>query len=239
MVLVPAGNFRMGESADRAEAECKRVSSRCEPDVAFAFTDEEPIHTVYLKAFWIDRTEVTNAMYSLCVQDGGCTSNEGGSNNYPAVNVSWLDGEAYCTWRGKRLPTEAEWEKAARGSDMRTFPWGSEAPSCSLANSSPDSGGGSCARGLSFAGSYPHGASPYGALDMAGNAREWVADWFDLEYYAVSPKTNPQGPTSGSYRSMRGGSFINPAGYLRVTNRAYGDPENKDSFTGFRCAGNQ
>jgi eukaryotic-like serine/threonine-protein kinase len=232
MVFVPEGNFRMGESVDHAIAECQRVSSLCEPGKNITFTDESPSHPVYLDAFWIDQTEVTNAMYSRCVKAGKCTSSGAGSDSYPAVNVSWFDASHYCAWAGRRLPTEAEWEKAARGTDGRTFPWGNSAPSCSLANFA------SCAGSAAVVGSYPEGASPYGAMDMAGNVWEWVADWFDGGYYSHSPQSNPKGPDLVTKRSMRGGSWINPAGFIRVTGRGYYKPDSKFHAIGFRCAAN-
>jgi len=238
LLYVPAGDFTMGDSADHAQAECERVSpsNQCIPNTSISYTDEAPAHTVYLDAFWIDQTEVTNAMYSRCVQAGNCMSNSGGNTNYPVVNVTWSDATTYCGWAGRRLPTEAEWEKAARGTDKRTFPWGNAAPSCSLANFAY-SGTKKCAGGVAAVGSYLAGASFYGALDMAGNVWEWVSDWF-APGYDPAPQRNPTGPATGVKRGMRGGSNWNPAGFLASTGRSYYDPAKPLNVIGFRCAAN-
>jgi formylglycine-generating enzyme required for sulfatase activity len=191
MVYVPAGEFIMG-SADSD---------------SLALDDEKPQHTVYLDAFWIDKTEVTNAQYRKCVEAGKCKASRCADNArlngdaQPVVCVSWDDAATYAQWVGGRLPTEAEWEKAARGTDRRIFPWG-DAPDPNRANYY-DTGIGT----TSAVGSYPAGASPYGALDMTGNVCEWVADWYDSGYYARSPERNPTGPDSGKYRVLRGGSW--------------------------------
>jgi formylglycine-generating enzyme required for sulfatase activity len=239
LLYVPAGNFTMGDSADHAESECIRVSdsNQCIPDIDISFTDEAPAHTVYLDAFWIDQTEVTNAMFFRCVQAGKCASNGAGNDNYPVVNVSWSDASAYCVWAERRLPTEAEWEKAARGTDGRTFPWGNDAPSCSLANFAFSSTK-KCAGGVATVGSFPAGASPYGALDMAGNVWEWVADWFAPGYPSADPVSNPTGPATGTKKVVRGGSNWNPAGFMTTTGRGGVDPNSPNSVRGFRCAAN-
>jgi formylglycine-generating enzyme required for sulfatase activity len=221
MVYVPAGEFTRGSSdadIDAILAEC----SDCERDW---FTDEQPQHTASLDAFWIDRTEVTNEQYRGCVEAGTCrapTTCDWGESTYsdtskadhPVVCVSWEDGEAYCEWAGKRLPTEAEWEKAARGTDRRKYPWGDAFHGSRLnfcdANCEfehKDSSADDRYQRTAPVGSYPEGASPYGALDMAGNVWEWCQDWYDAEYYARSPQRNPRGPDSGEYRVGRGGSW--------------------------------
>jgi formylglycine-generating enzyme required for sulfatase activity len=207
LLYVPAGPFQMGSNLGGEE--------------------EKPVHQVTLDAFWIDKTEVTNSMFAKCVQDGDCNPPRqvrshnradyyGNSEfeDYPVIYVSWNDAMSYCSWVGRRLPTEAEWEKAARGDDARDFPWGNTRPNSNLLNYngtssawySPNTSG----RGhgdTTKVGSYLDGVSPYGALDMAGNVSEWIADWYRSSYYANSPAANPQGPEQGSARVIRGGSW--------------------------------
>ncbi len=218
MVYVPEGEFLMG-SADS------------DPD---AGSDEKPQHTVYLDAFWIDKTEVTNAAFALCVQAGACQTTGADFSekpNHPVVAVSWNDAAAYCEWAGRRLPTEAEWEKAARGTDGRIYPWGDGAPDATLLNYNGNIGG------TTEVGSYPDGASPYGALDMAGNVWEWANDWYDSSYYSNSPSENPQGPSTGDARVLRGGSWVNEARNVRVSNRGRGYPDYRFVGSGgFRCS---
>ena len=214
-VYVPAGEFEMGTKDGHS--------------------DEEPVHTVYLDAYWIDRTEVTNAMYAKCVADGSCDEPEGdyyGDANYsehPVVFVSWYDADSYCTWAGRELPSEAEWEKAARGTDSEVFPWGNRLPGCDLTNFFE------CNGSTIKVGSLAAGASSYGALDMAGNVWEWVSDWYDSDYYIISPEKNPENPHTSDYKVLRGGSWRDPGYGLRSAYRLRFDPEGTNISYGFRC----
>jgi len=232
-VLIPASSFWMG---------CNEAVDDC-------YSDEYPYHEVYLDAYYIDRTEVTAAAYESCVTAGGCTAPAGsgsystyqkpGMEGHPVNYVTWFQAESYCAWAGKRLPTEAEWEKAARGTDGRKYPWGNEAATCDYAVMYD--GGNGCGTGETWdvCSKSPAGDSPYGLCDMAGNVWEWVADWYDSDYYATSPANNPTGPNSGSGRVKRGGSFggFGDVGdFLRVSNRGYGDPSYSVYDYGFRCA---
>jgi serine/threonine-protein kinase len=211
-------------------------------------SNERPAHTVTLDAFWIDKTEVTNAQYRRCVEGGGCTApgssssasrnsyyGNGSFDNYPVIYVNWNQASAYCRWAGARLPTEAEWEKAARGTDGRQYPWGNQYPDCQRANCGCQEGG--CVGDTNQVGSYPAGASPYGALDMGGNVYEWVADWYDGGYYASSPANNPQGPNAGDGRVVRGAGWVNEGSFLRTVWRHHSDPASGSPDFGFRCAG--
>ena len=203
--------------------------------------DEHPQHTVYVDDYWIGKTEVTNAQYARCVEAGGCPApnnnrwNDGALVDHPVTNVSWDNAVAYSRWLTEqsgitvRLPSEAEWEKAARGSDGRRYPWGDAQPSATLLNFSESKIGTTTA-----VGNYPDGASPYGALDMAGNVWEWVADWYDGGYYADAPARNPTGSESGQPRVLRGGSWFNAAPSVRPANRDRHGPGLRYSDVGFR-----
>jgi serine/threonine-protein kinase len=219
MVFVPAGEFTMGSND---------------------YSDEKPPHTVYLDAFWIDKFEVTNAAYKKCVDVGkrqppsSPKSNTRDSyygdlqyGNYPVIYVSWNDANACCTWAGKRLPTEAEWEKAARGTDGRIYPWGNTFEQSRL-NS------GMVVGDTTEVGKYPSGASPYGVLDMAGNVWEWVADWYGS--YPSGTQRNPTGPMSGEGRVVRGGALYLDWYNVRVAVRHVLAPTASLSNVGFRCA---
>jgi formylglycine-generating enzyme required for sulfatase activity len=251
MVLVPSGEFYIGSDWDDESA---------------------PAHLVSLDSFWIDRTEVTNRQFRMFVEATGhrTTAEQEGngrvwvrenwtyvaganwrapqgpesraSDDTPVVQVSWYDAVEYCRWAGGRLPTEAEWEKAARGTNRRAYPWGGGVSGDRLntcdARCPADWRDGSMDDGYRFlspVGAFPSGASPYGALDMAGNVWEWTQDWYGAGYYANSPAQNPQGPPTGTNKILRGGSWGSRAIYARTFNRFWGDPNRRDDDVGFRC----
>lgn len=268
MILVPGGAFRMGSNPAAVNSltdECKKLKGFCSSIVQ----SESPDHRVILNAYYLDRFEVTNALFKRFVdvtdyrtiaqraghgwmwQANGARwewakiegadwrkpngpGNSSANENHPVVQVSWHDAVAYCKWARKRLPTEAEWEKAARGTDDRRYPWGQDWDA-SRAN------GGITARGPMPVGSFPGGVSPYGFHDMAGNVSEWVADIFTESYYKHSPENNPDGPHPSFnefqiVRVIRGGSWISIPIYLRATTRFSLDPSVSVQVLGFRCA---
>lgn len=206
------------------------------------YNDEQPAHLVTLDTFRIDATEVTVGSYRECVAAGACKEPADVSNadcNYPhpqrvhrPVNcVTWSDAVAFCAFAGGRLPTEAEWEKAARGDDERIFAWGNEPPTCDHANFS------GCSPSSMAVGCHPAGLSAYGAHDMAGNVAEYVSDWFDNTWYSRSPADNPVGPKSGEHRGARGGSYYDFNHFQRATFRGGHDPSDTPfDYIGFRCA---
>jgi len=213
MVKVPAGEFTMGSNSGSK--------------------DEKPVHRVYLDEFHMDKYEVTNEQYNQCVSAGTCSSNKKFNGftdpRQPVVGVNWSQADTYCKWAKKRLPTEAEWEKTARGTDGRTYPWG-EGIDCSKANYSK------CGHEKTKpVGLYPSGASSYGAMDMAGNVWEWCSDWYDKKYYRNSPNRNPKGPSSGSYRVLRGGGWGYAPFNLRASLRGRYYPSVGGNYIGFRC----
>lgn len=233
MILIPAGAFKMG-SQD-------------------GLPNERPEHQVLLDSYYIDQYEVTMSLYRKFLESGKHDSpptwdDEAATTvgDRPAVGMKWGDAASYCEWAGKRLPTEAEWEKAARGTDGRRYPWGHMQPFVDIANYNrgvwvnetvtlvPVTSG---LEGMSVRhGLKTGGKSPYGLAHMAGNAAEWVADWYDREYYQQSPENNPTGPANGEKRVIRGGSWADLPPALRVTARFSAEPEFEDRTIGFRCA---
>lgn len=224
MVEVPAGAFTMGFNGTQA------------------LEDERPAHQVWLDAFSIDRYEVTTAEYARFLTEEKRAAPWQWESvilaqhaDRPVIGVDWHDADAYCRWNGKRLPTEAEWEKAARGTDGRLYPWGNQVPIKELAN---------FALGARFSYSqvllpvrtYEAGKSPYGVYQMAGNAYEWVQDWYATNYYETSPERNPQGPPQGQFKILRGGSWSDLPKYLLTYARFKLLPDTRNSYTGFRCA---
>jgi formylglycine-generating enzyme required for sulfatase activity len=240
IVSIPAGEFLMGSADNDRDAN----------------DDEKPAHRVSLAPFSIDKFEVTNVQYRKCVEAGKCSPpartrsatretyyGNAAFDNYPVIYVSWFDAKGYCEWTGKRLPTEAEWERGARGNDSRLFPWGNIWDGSKL---------NSCDRNCPFdykdktiddaqadtspVGFYPAGASPLGLMDMSGNVSEWVADWYSGGYYATLPRTNPKGPATGQEKVLRGGAWTTTKEPSRTTNRERtSPPDGKQDDIGFRC----
>jgi formylglycine-generating enzyme required for sulfatase activity len=238
MVFIPAGEFLIGAGENDPEAD----------------PDELPQKIVYLDAFWIDQYEVTNQQYQACVSVGACKPpndiesatrytyyGDAEFDDFPVINVTWFDAADFCHWRGARLPTEAEWEKAARGSAGAIYPWGDtfedmHSNYCAgtiLCPEEPEDG----FEDTAPVGSFLAGASPYGVQDMAGNVNEWVEDWYDENYYASinDGVENPPGPDNGEKRAIRGGSFGLNASKLRTTNRGSSNPAGYGPYVGFRC----
>ncbi len=257
-LIVPAGEFQMGDNFSEGDA------------------DEVPVHRVYLDTYYIGKHKVTNLEYAKFIKAGGYTDPDfwksGGFGEYgerprywedtrfhggglpgneyfPVVGVSWFEAAAYCEWlsaetgRTYRLPTEAEWEKAARGTDQRRFSWGN---SIDGAMANYEHSGDPYEPGLTPVGFYNgsiqqgfvtgNNISPYGAVEMIGNVWEWCSDWFSgSRYYAASPKRNPKGPDSGTSRVLRAGGWVDSAYYQRAANRNGSFPENRNPIQGFRC----
>jgi len=224
LVYIPAGEFMMGASDYDLNAT----------------NDEKPRHKVFLDAFWIDRTEVTNTQYVLCVNAGACRGplsyrSYNRSNyyddpqyaNFPVIDISWDDANSYCKWADRRLPSEAEWEKAARGTDGRIYPWGANID-CTKANYQ------NCTGDTTMVGNYPSGASPYGALDMAGNVWEWVSSVYKTYPYIAGD--GRENLSSRETRVLRGGAWGNQASDVRAALRYDMNPNYRIYHTGFRCA---
>jgi Tol biopolymer transport system component len=252
MVYVPGGTFPMGSTAaevDAAISQCKRTRAVCQR----AFLEYElPRHDVSLESFWLDRTEVTNAQYRRCVEVGACqaparcdwgrlTYGDQTKVDHPVTCVTWREAQMYCEWAGGRLPTEAEWEYAARGPEGLLYPWGNtfdgtRLNSCDVNCTNPWADG-TLDDGYAESapvGSYPNGASWCGALDMAGNVWEWVADWMGT--YPAALQTMPTGPTTGTEKVLRGSSWVYDQERFRTPARDFVKPGQRDSPIGFRCA---
>jgi formylglycine-generating enzyme required for sulfatase activity len=262
MVPIRGGLFTMGASAEMQSAAldlCReeigpRNRSACIRDVV---ESEGPQRKVYVSGFAIDRVEVTVAAYRACVQAGACSpaplniaDTRFTQPTMPVSTVTWSEADAYCAWRGARLPTEAEWERAARGTDGRVYPWGNllrpnlfnhgrfatadDPGSDFVALIRPDASDG--ATFLSAVGAHPDGASPEGILDLAGNVMEWTSDFYRPEPPQASSTVNPHGPDAGAMRVLRGGSWRQPPFFARASYREAATPETRSTEIGFRCA---
>jgi formylglycine-generating enzyme required for sulfatase activity len=217
LVYVPPGEFSMGQPSGQ----------------------DNPLHKVFLDGYWIGQTEVTNRMYTLCVVSGVCTPPASGAKlpnytdpdieDHPVVAVTWEQAQDYCQWMGGSLPSEAQWEKAARGPQPNPYPWGQAAPSCDLLNFE------GCLGGTSNVTNYLAGQSGYGHLDMAGNVSEWTADWYSPDYYQESPTSDPRGPQTGTQRSVRGSSFESGPAQVASAMRSSLAPDGHAADLGFRC----
>ncbi|MDD2920707.1 MAG: SUMF1/EgtB/PvdO family nonheme iron enzyme [Anaerolineales bacterium] len=236
LLYVPAGKFTMGDKAEDALAECKKYRSDCQLSW---FTDEQPPHEVFLDAFWIDQTEVTNAMYAKCVDDGSCKSpsntghfSDSNYANHPVVYVDWNMANTYCSWAGRQLPSEAQWEKAASWDEnaqtKRVYPWGNEAPNKDLLNYNQNVGD------TTKVGSYESGKSFYGAYDMAGNVWEWVSSLY--KPYPYDANDGRENMSSTDTRALRGGSWNYVENFVRSAIRFRYIPALTDNYFGFRCS---
>ena len=226
MVVIPAGTFKRGSSPGEGRL------------------DEQPKRKIYVDSFAIDKYEVSNARYIEFLEETlhkppfnvygeGPLATEKSISDLPVVQVTWHDAVDYCFWAGKRLPTEAEWEKAGRGSDNRLYPWGNEPPTAERAQFDREWDGKKTFRKVN---SLPEGQSSSGLYQLSGNVREWTQDWYDAEYYANSPDRNPEGPETGILKAIRGGSWRSFDSDIRVTSRGKGGFALKTHGIGFRCA---
>ena len=253
MAKIPEGRFKMGltnRQVTQLLKMCTQVDKNC---TRWWFNDEFPGYHPYLNKYWIDIYEVTNEKYLEFVKatghrpalDDTCETpacHEGNLwkgksfpkeiRNQPVTQVNWFDAEAYCKWRGKRLPTEAEWEKAARGLAGNLYPWGNNPPPGKATYRRKWRG----VNTMTDVGSYPGGASVYGVHDLAGNVWEWVDGWYERKYYQKKIKDNPKGPETGKFRVVRGGSWVNFEDSLHSAFRRWSRPEVQFNDTGFRCA---
>ena len=223
VLFIPAGYFTMGSTEFDRKAD----------------GNEKPAHKVYTDAFWIDRTQVTNVQFRSCVQAGVCTYNLAPGtapnfyntlfDNHPVVYITWYQAAKYCAWEGGRLPTEAEWEKAARGPHDTMYAWGDQLPNINLVNLNNFVGV------TTAVGNFPRGVSAYGLMDMGGNVREWVSDWYAPDYYQNSPVNNPKGPETGEKKVLKGAAFSDIVVFGRAANRLTHVPDSPGNVRGFRC----
>lgn len=230
MVFIPGGDFLRGRSHPLPDDNLKWFPT--------LLKDDRPVRSIVLDPFYIDKHEVTNAQYAEFLEDTGGAppyywpqgKPESAKAKHPVVNITWQDANDYCQWAGKRLPAEAEWERASRGlRDGLKYPWGDDEPTKESAHYDGMDGPGEVCQ-------YPENA--FGLCDMAGNVWEWCADWYDAGYYENSPKRNPKGPDSGSLRVLRGGSWGNGTINLRCAYRYFGIPSDRYDSIGFRCVRN-
>lgn len=253
MARIKGGVFKRGSTFNETKEylkRCRKTDRKCQ---LWWFEDELPQKLIDLDSFWIDIFEVTNARYQEFVRatghrpalDDSCQTakcREGNLwnhdsfppeiRNQPVTQVNWYDADAYCAWMDKRLPSEAEWEKAARGNKANVYPWGAEPPEGRATFKRKWRG----AFTMTDVGSYPKGESIYGVFDMAGNVWEWVDDWYHFKYYSLGRKKNPRGPANGDFKVVRGGSWVNYENSLRSAFRRWSRPEVRFNDTGFRCA---
>jgi formylglycine-generating enzyme required for sulfatase activity len=247
MVWVPAGEFTMGSTEEQTAVVLKEWPKESQELAKLLFDAEKPQHKVSLDGYWMYKYEVTVAQYrKFCEatkKEMPVAPDRGWKENHPMVNVSWQDAADYAEWAGVTLPTEAQWEKAARGTDGRIYPWGNDWDASKCANSVKTR-----QKSTQVVGSYPTGASKYGCMDMAGNVWEWCADWYDPNYYKKAPTKNPTGPLEGvpfeiagttyaGHRMLRGGSWLDD---YNVAFRCAGRYSLRSSYrysdSGFRCA---
>jgi formylglycine-generating enzyme len=233
MILIPEGIFPMGVPKGARDGGM----------------DERPNHDVFVDTFYIDKYELTNGRYLQFVTETGHRTPQHPTDpkkgiwkgnmmpesiaNLPVINVDWYDANTYCQWAGKRLPTEAEWEKAAKGPNDWRFPWGNVEPTMEHLNFNQSWRGEAT---LTEVGIYEKGKSPYGVYDVAGNVWEWVADWYDPGYYAISPAQNPQGPENGTHKTLRSSGWQGETPQVRIFTRIKSLPTDRNNSTGFRCA---
>jgi formylglycine-generating enzyme required for sulfatase activity len=232
MVLIPAGKSQMGSRNSLLELKPHDLFNTDRHTLG----PENPAHEVYLDAYYMDKLEVANEKYKSFVDATGAKTPRGwektsfSGDRQPVVGISWKEAVAYCKWREKRLPTEAEWEKAGRGKHPVKYPWGNSPPDSEKLNYNEE------IKKTTPVGSYEKGKSDFGIYDLSGNVSEWVQDWHYPEYYLFSPKENPQGPEKGQYKVIRGGNWRNNVDYVDLTYRNATAPNVRNYTVGFRCA---